>query len=499
MRVVLFNLQRDVCPDGAAVIASLLRSAGHHVTRVTTPRIWSLRDEPGLEEDFDSLLLKIDLVLIAVYSAGLTRAVEITEMIHRRHKHLKVIWGGPHCVSAPEESLQYADGVCYAEGDTIITELVDRFEKGTNWIETPNMAFMVDGKVVRNPVVPPLQDLDSLPFPDMDVEDHYILEPRLKPLTEEEIYSYNARWPLGKPMLPILTSRGCPYVCSYCNNVRYVHMHGSNRPRYHSIEYIIRMLETMLAQHKLYEIIFIYDDDFFCRSLDDLTEFAEKYKKRIGLPFIVNATANSFRQAKFDLLLAAGLTGIEIGVQSGSQRMLTEVYNRRISADKKKEVILQIATPENARKGLGFLLADFIVDCPYEKPEDIMATYNFLLDLHPLLSNRGAPWVSALMFYLTLTPGTPLMDRAVREGLVKHEDLQGPLSNYHRRDLLFQVNYETALVMLVRYLNITRRLRFVPCFVLRLLGTRPARWVGSKVPASFYAKLTRLIRFRVLC
>lgn len=77
------------------------------------------------------------------------------------------------------------------------------------------------------------------------------------------------------------------------------------------------------------------DDDFFIRTLKDLEDFAEKYKCRIGLPFGVAVSPNTFSKEKMEILLDAGLKAIQTGVESGSQRVLDEVITEEFGSQRR--------------------------------------------------------------------------------------------------------------------------------------------------------------------
>ena len=100
---------------------------------------------------------------------------------------MKVIWGGPHCISMPELSLRFADGVCFSEGDQVVVDLVNKMEKGEDYINTPNMAFNDKGSYVVNDVLPPFSDLDSLPYCDYNLDNQFLLDRRLSKMTKEKV------------------------------------------------------------------------------------------------------------------------------------------------------------------------------------------------------------------------------------------------------------------------------------------------------------------------
>jgi radical SAM superfamily enzyme YgiQ (UPF0313 family) len=325
MRITLFNLSARLSSDGTRLIAALLKRAGHKVTSVYLARSEPMFYSTAELECLDEILKHSDLLMIGVYSLYAARAAQITEFIHNRHPGLKVIWGGPHCISAPELSLRHADGVCFSEGDEAVVELVKRMEEKGDYI---------DGSIVLNKVLSPFYDLDSLPYCDYEFEDQFLLDKNLFPVTREKFKMHISNYPYNKPTLFVLTSRGCPHNCSYCNNCRYTALFNHNPIRIQNSTRIMDELTWTLEHLDFVEFVGFGDDDFFVRGVEELEEFAEKYKREIGLPFMVGVSASSFDKKKMVILLDAGLKIMQMGVQSGSEKILVEVFHRRINLSK---------------------------------------------------------------------------------------------------------------------------------------------------------------------
>ena len=122
------------------------------MTCIFLSRTEPLDYEPEELEPLSDILKESELVLVAVYSSYAIRAIQVTEFVHRKFPGMKVIWGGPHCISVPEFGLRYADGVCFSEGDQAVVELVNKVEADENYLNTPNMAFNVNGlNIVNSP------------------------------------------------------------------------------------------------------------------------------------------------------------------------------------------------------------------------------------------------------------------------------------------------------------------------------------------------------------
>ena len=484
MKITLINVSGRLSSDGSRLISALLKRADHHVNTIFLARPEPLEYEPDELEQLGDMLKETDLVMIAVYSSYAIRAVQVTEFVHNKYPGMKVIWGGPHCISMPELSLRYADGVCFSEGDQVVVDFVNKMEEGVDYINTPNMAFNDRGSYVVNKVLPPFSDLDSLPYCDYNLDDQFLLDRRLSKMTKEIIKERLAGYPYYIPILYFLTSRGCPHQCSFCNNIRYITMFGRNTMRFQSVDRIIDELEYTLKHLDFIEFLGIGDDDFFMRPKIFFEDFAKKYKKKVGLPFGIAVSANTYNREKIEILLDCGLKAIQMGVQSGSQRVLDEVYNRKIKVSKTRDILHQIE-PYQKTHSLDFLL-DFIIDNPYETRDDIIQTYKYLLDL--------SLHVRINIFFLSFFPGTPIYDRALKDGIIE------PFSEktfrfYTRGRIRYQKNYETFLILLFRFLR--RQLilqRYMPSFVFRVLGSSLIRGIASIFPKSFYAFLSKIVQ-----
>lgn len=484
MKITLINVSGRMSSDGSRLISALLKRANHELKTVFLARPEPLAYQEKELEELDAVLKVSELVLVAVYSSYAIRAVQVSDYIHRRYPGMKVIWGGPHCVSAPEISLRHADGVCFSEGEQAVIEFVNRIETGSDYLNTPNMAFKMNGREIVNEVLPPFTDLDSLPYYDYEEEDQFLLDGELFQMNKEILMERLAGYPYYFPILYIVTSRGCPHNCAYCNNCRYISMFGHNSMRFQSVDRAIKELKHTLENLDFIRFVGIGDDDFFMRSKEQIEEFACKYKKEIGLPFGIAISANTYNKAKLEILLEAGLRAVQIGVQSGSQRVLNDVYKRKVKVSKTSEVIRGIET-YNQSYGLD-LFVDFIIDNPYENRKDIIETFYYLL---------GLPDFARInIFFLAFFPGTPIYERALTDGII------GPYREdafrfFTRSRLRYQKNYETFLILLVRFLKRHPRLkRNIPISILRAMGCSPVRRLARLLPESFYAYVSHLVQ-----
>ena len=484
MNISLVSVSGRLPSDGSRLISSLLKREGHRVFNV-----YLARTEPDYStaelEKLDLIFKDSDLAMLAVYSNYSRRAEKLTDLIHKRYPGLKVVWGGPHCISVTEMSLQYADAVCFSEGDQAVVEFVRRFERGEDYFTTPSMGFKKNGTFIVNGVFPPYTKLDILPFYDYGFEDQFLLDKELVPLQKEKMRELMEQYPVYVPILFFLTSRGCPHVCSYCNNCRYVAMFGRNTIRFYSVDRVIEELKHTLKTLGFIEFIAFGDDDFFSRPLSQIEEFALRYKNEIDLPFGIAVSARTYRKQKLEALLDHGLKAFNMGVQSGSQRVIGEVYNRRINLVKTKKAIEEIASYRQEKKIS--IIVDFIIDNPYETKKDIMKTFYYLLDL--------PDFVKPNLFYLSFFPGTPIYDKAIKDGIIKPFD-STQFRSYTRSGIRYQKNYETLLVLLLRIAKIHPKLRKIPKVVFKGLASPPMRAIASLFPESFYERACNALQLQ---
>ena len=187
-----------------------------------------------------------------------------------------------------------------------------------------------------------------------------------------------------------------------------------------------------------------------------------------------------------EILLDAGLKLVQLGIQSGSQRILDEVFDRKIKVTKTREVVRQIV-PYYKTHGM-ILLLDFIIDNPYETRNDIIQTYEYLTNL--------PPHVRVNIFCLAFFPGTPIYNKALKDGFIEPYN-EKTLRFFDKVNIItYQNNYETFLILLFQFLRRHPRLRrYTPRFILRTLGSRLVRGIASIFPQSFYKMLIKNIKY----
>jgi radical SAM superfamily enzyme YgiQ (UPF0313 family) len=186
------------------------------------------------EIDFESVK-SADLVGISTITSTAPRAYALAE--RARELEIPVIMGGPHVTFLADEALEHSDFVIRGEGEQTLMAFIDAWEKGRDFSEIPNLSYRSGGETIHNPLRPQVKDFDQIPFPDLS------------------LLQSTKRGIAGLSSIPVQTSRGCPFDCSFCSVTS---MFG-RQYRFRSTENIIEELRRYNSRKNL---IFFYDDNF---------------------------------------------------------------------------------------------------------------------------------------------------------------------------------------------------------------------------------------------
>jgi radical SAM superfamily enzyme YgiQ (UPF0313 family) len=343
----------------------------------------------------------IGFVGISLVTDDFWRAVTATQAI-KRNLGIPVIWGGAHVNVLPDESLQYADMICVGEGEEALLELVENIStRSVPDTTIRNVYFRNDQGIIRNEIRPLEENLDKYPIPDLDLTSQYVMDQyRLEKLSELPTCNEYS----------VMTSRGCPYACSYCYNSyrRKVYANKGKYLRFRSVENVIDELCQANKIFKNLKGISFWDDSFVARSLKEIELFKDLYKKHINLPFFALIEPMAFNYEKIKILKEAGLSALQVGIQTGSERINKDIYKRPVSNKK----VIEVAESINK---LGISVKyDLIFNNPYEKREDVLETIKLLLEFPKPFSIQGYN----LIFY----PRTSLTEKALMDGFVTRTD-----------------------------------------------------------------------------
>ncbi|SFN30236.1 B12 binding domain-containing protein [Formivibrio citricus] len=311
---------------------------------------------------------------------------------------IPIIWGGAHVNVMPGECLRHADMVCVGEGEEAFLDLLNSISRnGEPDTSIKNIWFNTPDGIIKNEIRPLEENLDKYPYPDFDFENQFVMNATgLEPIGEKHFSDEYS----------IITSRGCPYRCKYCyNSYRWKQYEGKGRYlRTRSIENVIDELEIAKKLFPKLKKINFWDDSFVARKTEDFVKFKNLYLEKINLPFFALIEPMAFKFDKIKILKECGLCSLQVGIQSGSERVNRDVYNRAVPNVKNIEVARQI-------NSLGIdVTYDLIFNNPYEFKSDIKETIDLFLQFPRPFWLQG--------FNLIFYPGTELTDRAVQDGYI---------------------------------------------------------------------------------
>jgi len=353
-----------------------------------------------------------DLAGISLMTNWFDNAIQITQKL-RNNCDFPILWGGIHATIRPEESLDHADMVCIGEGEETIVELADKIQNKQYYHDVKGMGFDDKGKIIvnesralpgsKNAAI--IKSLDQIPFQDYDYKNHFVLK-------GENIVRMDAQiMEQCTDMYVTLTTRGCPFGCTFCINNFFLAVHPHQKPiRKRSVDHIIKELLEVKANLPHINKIKFDDDAFFLHSLNDMKDFAKQYKEKIKMPLIITgATPSTLKRDKLDVLVDAGLTEMRMGIQTAGERTKV-LYKRPHTNEEVENAVIMVNDHKDKIKKVFY---DIILDSPWDTEQDNMETLMFL-------SKLPTPYVLNL-FSLVFYPGTDLYRKAKKEGIVKND------------------------------------------------------------------------------
>jgi len=306
---------------------------------------------------------------------------------------LPVICGGIHPSISPDEAVntEGIDMICRGEGEEPLLELCNKLERGEDVRNIPNIWVKEDDIIHKNPLRPPCEDLNTLPYPD------------------RSIYKYEELFHERLGEASVMVSRGCPYQCSYCCNhaLRGLYDHKIKHVKFRSVDNAIGELKQILKEFPFIKAIH-FDDDILFLDKKWGTEFMLKYRREVGLPFRCNMRPDLVDEYKVGLMKEAGCFQVVIGLESGNDYIRNEILNRRLSND-------QIINAFHVLKKAKLQTKSFnMVGIPCEDVKSILDTIKLNAEVR-----TDEMQVTIFQPY----QGTKLHDLCVQKGYLTQEEL----------------------------------------------------------------------------
>ena len=377
---------------------------------------------------------------ISLFEDELKRVAELTRSV----LDVPIVAGGPIATArrgAVLQAIPAIDLLVVGEGELAFSRLLS----GT---ATNGLVFRQGSKIVDLGDSDIVDNLDELPFPDYSLVD-------LGRYQEHLSYAYNHR-----RQGVLLTSRGCPFLCTYCNTF------AGKTARLRSAENVVAEMEQMSREHAI--------DDFYV--VDDIFNMDRKrtaaiFRKIIDLGrdwhlyFVNGLRADIMTRELVDLMADAGTAWVTYAVESGSPR-IQKLVKKDMRLAKAAEII-------NYSQDRGMVVnVNTMYGFPTETPADAQLTLDYLAQLH-------MPSLLPYHFCLRGYDGCEIVDQAAEagwdttaflaDGTLSYHDMPRGTSTFPKGEMMHHlIDYHSRFGMrnhqhMVRSIDVLRENGYTDC------------------------------------
>lgn len=402
-------------PLGLMYLASYAKKYSNHEIEILDTQVEEL--------NFEQIKERIkrgdpDVVGIEVMTFTLLDVIETIKIIKEVNKDIKIVLGGPHVNIFPIESINNTgvDCIILGEGEKIFTELLNNFDSKQKLKKIKGLIFTEDKKIINTGVPDLIEKLDELPFPAREITPYK---------------KYSSVLAKRSPVTTMITSRGCPFQCTYC-----FRPHLGKKFRAHSAQYVFDEIRSCIDLG-IHEAL-IYDDTFTVdkKRVHQICDLL--IEKNIDFGWDIRARVDTVDKELLNKLKKAGCERVHYGVEAGVQKIINEL-NKGITLQQALD-----AFKETKKAGIE-TLAYFMIGNPTETRTEIKETLDFAKKLNP----------DFVSFSVTVPfPSTALYARALQEKVIKTDvwkeyaknptkEFQSPLwtKELSREELLNWLNF----------------------------------------------------------
>ncbi len=367
----------------------LLYIAGYLYERNYKPYIL---DAVALKYSFNELIdnitdLNPDIVGISSTTVNIENANRIAKKLKSQRLKAPIVLGGAHVTALPAETLKRYPSFDYGvigEGEVTLNEFIENM-RDSNAIRNIKGVVWRDesGKIIQNERRALIQDLDSLPLPKWDLLPNF-----------PNAYPHSPLETKNLPAATIITSRGCPHHCTFCDRAVF----GSN-VRHHSAEYTLSMIKQLKKNYGISNFMIV--DDNFLLSKKKLFQVCDTIiNEKIAISWYCLGHIKYMTDDRLKKIREAGCWIMEVGIESGCDRILKFI--------KKNNSKNEIADAVSRAKKAGIKIkGNFIFGLPTETKESLQETIEFAKNIDISLFQQT---------FMTILPGCELSREADKYG-----------------------------------------------------------------------------------
>lgn len=344
-------------PQGLCHLASMLPEKDYDVSIIDAQALFI-----GIDETAKRVIgLQPDYVGIMTFTISIHNVAKLYMILKESMPATRIILGGPHMNACPDETFarfSMFEVAVQHEGEYTLPELIQCYESGEELKFLKGIVFRdTDGKIVYTEQRPYIKDLDVLPMPRWD------LLPYLPDYYRPSTMTYRKL-----PAVAVVTSRGCPYTCTFCDRSTFGRMWRAHGP-----DTVLAWIDHLVETYAIKDINF--QDDHFMVNKKRLAKICEGImSKHPELLWSTIGRADAVDKKSVKIMKKAGCWQIAFGIESGSQQILDIL--------KKNETIEQIEYAVKITKESGITVKGlFMAGCPTETKETLEATERFIKKL----------------------------------------------------------------------------------------------------------------------
>ncbi|HWB62085.1 MAG TPA: radical SAM protein [Chitinophagales bacterium] len=390
---------------GLSILSGIAKKLGHEVNLAFSSSLFHDRfnlEIPWLARFFDDRERVIrtiretnpDVLVFSCLTSSYRWMLGIAEEAKNMNPEVKTIFGGVHVSGAPEYVIKNncVDYMVIGEGELAFAPILNRIETGWNNNPIDNTWFRDNaGTVIKGPQKGFNQDLDSLA---MD-----------KTLWENDILVGDRYY--------YMTSRGCPYRCTFCFNNFFAELpdEKKSKGKYVRLKSVDSAINELLEGKKRYKNIRYIDfqDDVFTTDKEWLREFLPRYKNEIGVPFQCLTHPKYMDDDIAKWMSEAGCIWIQLGVQSMDEGFKSKNLKRFERSD-------HIRTALASMKKYGIKVkVDHMFGLPGEPVEAQEKAWSLYVEYVPSRIQT---------FWTCFLPGTELLREGIADGIVSKEEAE---------------------------------------------------------------------------
>ena len=381
----LSDVKSSSPPIGILSLASTIRKYGYDV-KILDAHAEGLTIEQIIEEVGK---FQPQVVGLTAMTVMISASAQIAKAIKNNNSSITTVIGGVHVTAEPIETLKRYPQFDYAvigEGEVVFTEYLERIRKGRDCKDVQSLVWRdLDGDSLNvNQRRAFFKSLDEFPPPAFDLVPNLFNHYRLSVFGTKKFRSVG-----------LVTSRGCSGKCTFCD----LGVVGRGF-RYHTANYLIQLMKDLYSNYGVSD--FLFYDDLFVGSRPRLKEICETIiNEKLPFTWSCCARADFLHPDMMDLMKKAGCWMVEVGIESGCQRIIDSM-RKNVTKERIAECVNSISKAGMVSKG------NFIFGNPGETHDSIVESIDFACSL-------GLNY--AQHTFLQPLPGSELYETASKYGV----------------------------------------------------------------------------------